>query len=178
MKSLVSAVLALLLVASTSACGPKKIMGETSGSVIISDVGSCNATSPEICYDLSGTLAGGNIKVSGSGSYDPNACTTSKNNGACCPQNVTGVALSSFDGESAEADFIYTGESCVKSKKPTIAKLSKGVLMVTGTAGAIKGAQGMGKVKYIETCDSACAPWSPGPGTAKIHVSGNETEAP
>src|SRR5215469_927926 len=163
MKSLASAMLALVLVASTSACGPNKIMGATSGSMSISDVASCNATSPEICYDVSGTLAGGNIKISGSGSYDPNACTTSKNAGACCPQNVTGVALSSFDGETAEANFIYTGESCVKSKKPTTAKLSKGVLMVTGTEGAIKGAQGMGKLKYIETCNSNCAPWSPGP---------------
>jgi len=179
MKSLANAMLALFLVAGTSACVGKTIKGEISGDMQISNLESCTMrTPPGICYDVNGSLAGGDLQFSGSGFFDPTACTTSSKMGVCCPQNVTGNAIGSHDGQTAEFDFSYMGQSCVKSKTPTTAKLSKGVLMITGTAGALQGAKGMGTVKYTETCDSDCSTANPGVGSGKIHVSGHETEKP
>ena len=179
MKSLAIAALALLAAVITSAC-QAKIDGKIKGSAEVSDETTCtmptaeNTASAGICYDINGSLADGQLQFSGLGFFDPTACTHSPKNGVCCAQSITGTAMGSHDGQDGTFNFTLMGESCVKSKKPTIAKLSKGMLMVTGTGGVLKGVQGVAKVTFTETCDSDCSAANPGPGAGPIQVSGHE----
>src|SRR5208283_1797411 len=173
MKSFAIAMLALLAVVSASACMGKTIKGEESGRMEITNVEPCTMTTPGMCYDINGSIAHGELQFSGSGFVDPTACTTDNKAGACCPQIITGSATGAHHGQTADFEFSAMVPDCVNPKKPTTAKF-KGPFMVTGTAGALKGAQGVGEFEYTEKCDSDCLT-SPEPGSGRIKVRGHET---